>query len=88
MSPTKVFISIARGDAEAHSIKQKAHQDVAEWLKKNGKTYGLPEDVIGLDDVQRETLQSLYEGENVSVTVLITFALDADECFASVEKVA
>lgn len=78
MSPKKVFISIASGDAEAHTVKQKAHQNVAEWLKKNAQTYGLPEDVGALDDVQRETLQSLYEGENVSASI-IRVLLDADE---------
>lgn len=68
MSPTKVFLSIARGDAEAHSVKQNAHQNVVDWLFKNAQTYGLPDSVEGLDEVQRETLQSLYEGENVSTS--------------------
>lgn len=59
-------MSIARGDPDVYAVKQKAHQEVVEWLKKNGATYGLPDAVGDLDDVQRETLQSLFEGENVS----------------------
>lgn len=66
MSPTKVYLSIARGDSELHAAKQRAHQEVTDWLKRNGPNYGLPETVKELDDVQRETLQSLFEGENVS----------------------
>ena len=81
MSPTKVFLSIARGDAEAHAIRRKAHQDVADWLFKNSQTYGLPDSIGSLDEVQRETLQSLYEGQNVR-RLLTIFARDAYGCFA------
>jgi hypothetical protein len=66
MSPTKVYLSIARGDSDLHAAKQRAHQEVVDWLKKNGPTYGLASTVEELDGVQRETLQSLFEGENVS----------------------
>lgn len=68
MSPTKVYLSIARGDPDIYAAKQKAHGEVVGWLKKNGPTYGLADAVADLDSVQRETLQSLFEGENVSRT--------------------
>lgn len=81
-------MSIARGDAEAHTVKQKAHQDVVEWLSKNAQTYGLPGNISDLDEVQRETLQSMYEGENVSVRSYGCSLLDADKYYATVNKVA
>lgn len=66
MAPTRVYLSIARGDSAAHSAAVKAHQQVADWLAKNASNYGLPDTIHELDDVQKETLQSMYEGENVS----------------------
>lgn len=66
MAPTQVYLSVARGDANAHSAAVKAHQEVADWLKKNASNYGLPNTIHELDDVQKETVQSMYEGENVS----------------------
>ncbi|KAJ9123804.1 hypothetical protein QFC24_003580 [Naganishia onofrii] len=71
MASTQVYLAIARGDATAHSAAVKAHQEVADWLKKNASNYGLPNTIHELDDVQKETVQSMYEGENPGKACLI-----------------
>ncbi|KAJ9112586.1 hypothetical protein QFC19_000605 [Naganishia cerealis] len=71
MTATRVYLSIARGDAETYAAKANAHQEVTDWLKKNAVNYGLSDTIDQLDDVQRETLQSLFEGENPGKSCLI-----------------
>ncbi|KAJ9123121.1 hypothetical protein QFC22_001312 [Naganishia vaughanmartiniae] len=64
MAPTRVYLSLARGDTAAQSAAIQAHQEVVDWLKKNASNYGLPDTIPELDDVQKETVQTMYEGEN------------------------
>ncbi|KAJ9107423.1 hypothetical protein QFC21_000874 [Naganishia friedmannii] len=71
MAPTRVYLSIARGDSTAYSSAVKAHQEVTDWLSKNASNYGLPVTMLELDEVQKETVQSMYEGENPGKTCLI-----------------
>ncbi len=61
----KVYLDIARGNIEHHVELSEHHQRLSEWLNAQHASYGLPPTVEELDEVQRETLQSLFEDANV-----------------------
>lgn len=62
----KVFLDIAKGDSIIQARNLAAFQTVSNWLSAQHASYGLPSTLTELDDVQKETLQSVYEGSNVS----------------------
>jgi hypothetical protein len=72
----KVYLDIARGDAAAHSKLVDQHHHVVSWLSAQHASYGLPATITELDEIQRETLQSLYEDNNVSV-MRLSYRLNA-----------
>lgn len=62
----KAYLDLAYGDSKQHERQCKAHDTVKRWLKKNGSSYGLPEDIDALDEVGKETLGELWSTVDVS----------------------
>lgn len=66
----KVYLDIAHGNVDRHAELTHHHQRVVAWLNAQHTSYGLPSTVAELDEIQRETLQGLYEDTNVCCRML------------------
>lgn len=69
-SPIQVYVEISIGSAVEYAKQVAQYQLVVSWLDKNHATYSLPPHIAELNEVERETVDSLYAGENVGRVAL------------------
>lgn len=60
----RVKLTFASGDVQRYDAELAAHTNLVKWLESTGSvSYGLPQTLNELDDVGKETLESLYPNE-------------------------
>lgn len=56
----KAYLEIGIGDRTAYASALKVYEDAQDWLSQRASSYSLPSKLEDLDDVQLETLASIY----------------------------
>lgn len=80
---TRCYIDFAAGDIAIYTAEVEAYEALAGWLTKNGANYGLPAELDELDEVARETLAAVYEGDTkVRLHSLLSMS-SAHRCIAT-----
>jgi hypothetical protein len=71
-----VSLTFASGDQQAFDAQNTSHSDLKTWLQQTGPSYGLPDSLSELNEVGKETLESLYPNPvSLYPSFLLTFVL-------------